>query len=152
MPMSQSFTNLIYHIVFATKERHLWLNADIQAPLFAYLGGVIRKEGGIPLIVNGMPDHVHALVKLRPDKPVAHAVRAIKAVSSHWLRKRMADGAGFCWQTGYSAFSVSQSQIELVREYIRKQEEHHRRMPFAEEFRRLLAAHGVVVSELDLWL
>jgi hypothetical protein len=78
-------------------------------------------------------------------------VRAIKAASSHWLRKTLPDGAGFAWQTGYGAFSVSQSQVDVVHEYIRNQEVHHRRMPFSEEFLRLLAAHGVTVTEEDLW-
>jgi REP element-mobilizing transposase RayT len=149
--MSHSFTNLLVHIVFGTKERHPWLDSEARAPLFAYFGGVIRAEGGILLIANGIPDHVHILAKLRQDKTVADVVRAIKAASSHWLRKKLPGGAGFAWQTGYGAFGVSQSQVEVVHEYIRNQEEHHRRMPFSEEFLRLLAAHGVTVTEKDLW-
>ena len=149
--MSHSFTNLLYHLVFSTKHRHPWLDADVRPPLFAYLGGLVREMRGLPLIVNGVPDHVHLLVKLKQDRSLADGVRTLKAKSSAWVHKTFAARTGFAWQTGYGAFSVSQSQAERVRSYIADQEAHHRNRPFCEEFRALLRAHGVEFTEEELW-
>jgi REP element-mobilizing transposase RayT len=149
--MSHSYTNLLYHIVFTTKERHPWLDAAVGPRVFAYLGGLVRKEDGIALLVNGMPDHVHLLAKLRQDKAVSDVVRAIKANSSGWVHRTYPGCAGFAWQTGYGAFSVSQSQVGKVRTYIANQEEHHRQRTVQQEFRALLRAHGIPYKEEDLW-
>ena len=149
--MAHSFTNLLYHIVFATKEREPWLTPALRPDLFAYVGGVIRDEGGIALIVNGMAEHLHILAKLRPDRALSDVVGQLKARSSGWIHRTRPEVPAFAWQTGYSAFTVSQSQIELVRRYIENQEAHHRTMPFTTELRRLLLAHGYEVAEEDLW-
>jgi REP element-mobilizing transposase RayT len=149
--MSHSFTHLLYHIVFATKDRQPDLAPEIRPALFAYVGGVVRAERGIALAVNGVADHVHLLVRLRQDRALAEVVRAIKAHSSHWVRARGPAGAAFAWQTGCGAFSVSRSGAERVREYVRNQEEHHRHVSFEDEYRRLLAAHGFRFTEKELW-
>ncbi len=149
--MAHSFTNLLYHLVFSTKERQPWLDPDMRPRLFPYLGGLIREEGGIALIVNGVADHVHLLVKLRPDRAVADVLRALKAGSSFWVHKTFLNHDHFAWQTGYGAFTVSQSQVETVRSYIQRQEEHHRTRPFRDEFAALLRAHGMQVPEEAMW-
>jgi REP element-mobilizing transposase RayT len=149
--MSHSFTNLLYHLVFSTKERRPWLEGEMRPRVFAYLGGLIRAERGIALCINGMPDHVHLLVKLKQDKAVADVLRTLKAKSSGWIHKTFPGLRCFAWQTGYGAFSVSQSQVEKVRTYIQNQEEHHRHKPFQKEFIALLKAHGMEYAEEDLW-
>ena len=149
--MAHSFTNLLYHLVFSTKERQPWLDADMRPRLFPYLGGLVREEGGVALIVNGVADHVHLLVKLRPDRAVADVLRALKAGSSFWVHKTFPDHEHFAWQTGYGAFSVSQSQVERVHSYIQRQEEHHRARPFRDEFTALLRAHGMQLREEEMW-
>ncbi|HEY1381022.1 MAG TPA: IS200/IS605 family transposase [Gemmataceae bacterium] len=149
--MAHAFTNLLYHIVFATKERQPWLTPALRPDLWAYLAGVIREEGGIALIVNGVDDHVHILAKLRPDRAVSDVVSAVKSRSSGWIHRTRPDVPAFAWQTGYGGFTVSQSQVERVRLYIANQEEHHRRVPFRTEFRQLLLAHGFDPDEEAMW-
>jgi REP element-mobilizing transposase RayT len=148
--MAHSFTNLLCHIVFATKERQAWLEPTLRQELWKILSGAVRSEGGIALEVNGVAEHVHILAKLPASRAVSDILRAVKAKSSHWLKGRL-NLAEFAWQTGYGAFSVSQSQVEIVRRYIQRQEEHHRNMPFTDEMRKLIRAHGLEVDEQLLW-
>jgi REP element-mobilizing transposase RayT len=149
--MSHSFTNLLYHIIFSTKERRPWLEAELRPGLFACLGSLIKEERGLPLLINGVADHVHILAKLKQDRAVADVVRAIKAHSSAWMHRQDANLAPFAWQTGYGAFTVSYSQVEVVRAYIRNQEQHHRRQTFQQEFRAFLRRHGIEFTEEELW-
>ena len=148
--MAHSYTNLLYHIVFSTKEREEWLTPKVREQLWPYIGGIIRAEGGVALEINGMADHVHILAKLPATKPLADVLRAVKAKSCHWLRTKL-EIPEFSWKTGYGAFTVSQSQLDVVRHYIQTQEEHHRAMPFTDEMRKLLRAHGLDVDEQLLW-
>ena len=145
--MPQSYCDLLYHIVFSTKSHRTWLKDDIDARLHEYIGGAIRSEGGIALIVNGTEDHIHLLAKIRQDKAVSEVVRAIKANSSKWIHKTFANCKDFAWQAGYGAFTVSVSQLQKVREYIQNQEEHHKKVSFREEFIALLKLHGVEFNE-----
>jgi REP element-mobilizing transposase RayT len=141
--MSASYCNLLYHIVFSTKNREPWLAPAIRPRVHEYLGGAVRAESGIPMIVNGTADHIHILAKLRQDKAVSKIVGEIKANSSGWVSRTFPEAAGFAWQEGYGAFSVSQSQVPKVHRYIATQEEHHRGITFVEEFAALLKAHRV---------
>ncbi len=145
--MSASYCNLLYHIVFSTKGREPWLSADIRPRVHEYLGGAIRAEGGVPLIINGTADHVHILAKLRQDKALSKLIGEVKANSSGWIGRTFGEMAEFAWQEGYGAFTVSESQTETVRRYIANQEEHHRRLTFADEVRRLLTAHRIAFDE-----
>jgi REP element-mobilizing transposase RayT len=149
--VSHSFTNLLYHLVFSTKERRPWLDEQVRVPVCEYLGGLVRDEGGISLIVNGVADHVHLLVKLRQDKALSEVLRAIKAGSSGWIHRKFPGHEHFAWQTGYGAFTVSQSQVKRAREYIARQEEHHRNKPFRQELLEFLKAHEIDYNEEDLW-
>ncbi len=145
--MPRSCTNLLYHIVFATKNRHPWLAPDIRPRVHEYLGGIVRGAGGIALAIGGTEDHVHLLIKTRADQSIADVVRIIKANSSGWVHDTFAGLREFGWQDGYGAFTVSQSQVEALQRYIANQEEHHRRYSFREEFIRLLQAHGIEFDE-----
>jgi len=149
--MSQSYCNLLYHLVFSTKHREPWLHDDISTRTHKYLGGALRRERGVALIVGGTSDHVHILAKLRQDKPVSDVLRDIKSNSSGWIHETFADLPQFGWQTGYGAFTVSSSQVEKVRRYILKQEQHHKKRSFKDEFIALLDAHGIEYDERYLW-
>ena len=149
--MSHSFCNHIYHIVFSTKTHIQWLNNEIRPRIHAYLGGAIRDQGGIALIIGGVADHVHVLAKLRQDKAISDVIRCIKANSSQWIHKTFARCEDFNWQAGYASFSVSASQVERVRRYIESQEEHHKKISFKEEFIKLLKRHGLEFTEEYLW-
>jgi putative transposase len=145
--MSSSYCNLLYHIIFSTKRREPWLTAKIRSRTHEYLGGAIRNEEGIAMIINGTADHVHILAKLRQDKAISKLIGELKANSSGWISRTFEDCAGFAWQEGYGAFTVSRSQLPKVHRYIEKQEEHHRRVSFLEEFKILLKAHDLPFDE-----
>jgi REP element-mobilizing transposase RayT len=142
-----SFANLIYHIVFSTKNRGPSITPDIRDGLYAYLGGIVRSEGGILLEVGGVADHVHLVVKLKPVVAVATALRVIKSNSSRWVNDTAGRNERFEWQVGYAAFSVSESQVEAVRRYVRNQEEHHKKVTFKEELVALLEKNGIPYDE-----
>ena len=148
--MAKSHCNLLYHIVFSTKGREPWLEGETLSRCHAYLGGAIRDEGGVALIVNGTSDHVHILARLRQDHSVADVVRDIKASSSGWFHRTFRRRA-FAWQAGYGAFTVSFSQIGKVRAYIERQAEHHRRSDFKREYVALLDKNGIEYDERYLW-
>lgn len=145
--MGQSYTNLIYHIVFATKDRNPLITAEIRPRLYEYIGGVIRNLGGIAMGINGMLDHTHVLAKLRPDRALSDMLRDLKANSSGWMHDVFPEMADFAWQRGYGAFTVSASQIEKVQRYIAEQEVHHARRDFRDEFIELLIRNGVEFDE-----
>ncbi|CAN5468446.1 IS200/IS605 family transposase [soil metagenome] len=146
--MSQSFTNLIYHIVFSTKNRQPLITVETEPRLYEYIGGIIRNKGGIALEIGGMSDHLHVLAKLRPDDSLSNVLRDLKANSSGWMHKIFPDMKDFSWQNGYGAFTVSASQIEKVREYIANQKKHHRKIgSFRDEFIKLLQANKIEFDE-----
>jgi REP element-mobilizing transposase RayT len=148
--MSDSYTNLIYHIVFSTKNRLPLITDDYQARLYEYMGGVIRGLGGISLAINGVEDHVHLLVKLRPDKSVSDVLRDLKANSSGWMHDLFPALNDFAWQRGYGAFTVSESSIKRVQAYIARQKEHHRNQSSRDEFIKVLRLNGVEFDEKHL--
>ncbi|MEX2168168.1 MAG: IS200/IS605 family transposase [Pirellulales bacterium] len=149
--MAGTYTNLLCHIVFSTKNRVPMVSDSIQSDLYSYIGGIIRGEGGVLLEIGGMPDHVHLLTKFKPAKSVSEMLNRIKAKSSKWVNEEKLQSRSFDWQDGYSAFSVSESQVDPVRHYIRDQENHHRRLSYQEELRALLEKHGVEYDERYVW-
>ncbi len=144
-----SYTNLLYHLVYATKERAPLITDAIRLKLHEYLGGTVRGLGGVALEINGVADHVHLLVKLPPTLALSDFLRELKANSSIWAKKQTA--GRFAWQSRYGAFTVSESQVERVRHYISHQEEHHRRVNFEEEFKAMLRAHRIDFKEGYVW-
>lgn len=144
-----SYTNLVYHIVFATKERAPLITTELRPGLHEYLGGTTRGLGGIALAVGGVADHVHLMVRIKPTLAVSDFIRQLKASTSAWANQRTR--GRFSWQSRYGAFTVSESQIGKVRAYILGQEKHHRRTPFEEEFKALLRAHKIEFDERYLW-
>lgn len=149
--MSQPYVNLLYHVVFSTRDREPLITSQHQARLFAYLGGIVRLQGGLSLAVNGTEDHVHLLVKLRQDQKISDLVREIKTGSTEWMHRMEPEAENFYWQNGYGAFSVSASMVERVRQYIANQEAHHRKQTFKEEMIGLLKAHEIEFDEKYLW-
>jgi REP element-mobilizing transposase RayT len=144
--MPNTYTNLLFHIVFGTKHRKPLIGLAWEDDLHAYIGGIVRRIKGVLLSADGMPDHVHLLTRLPPAIAVSDAVRFAKANSSKWASERD-DVRYFEWQVGYAAFSVGASDVDRVRQYIEAQKEHHRSKSFHEEYLDLLRAHNV---EFDL--
>ena len=144
--MSSTHLSLHYHLVFGTKNRVPIIAVVWRERLHAYLGGVVRNVEGIPEAIGGVADHVHLLIGLRATVCLADVVRDVKAVSSRWVHDEI-DERMFAWQEGYGAFTVSASQRESVRGYIARQEEHHRKRTFQEEYIELLKRSGVEYDE-----
>jgi REP element-mobilizing transposase RayT len=149
--MAGTYTNLLYHLVFSTKGRFPLVTRELQPELYAYVGGIVRGEGGVLVEIGGMPDHVHLLAKFKPTAAVAEMLRLVKGSSSKWVNEEKFKARKFGWQDGYAAFSVSESQVDAVREYIRTQEVHHRGLSYQDEFRALLDRHGIEYDERYLW-
>ena len=139
--MAATYSCLLVHIIFSTKQREALIRSDLAADLYSYMGGIARSKRCVLLAAGGMPDHVHLLVSLHPTVAVAAIVRDIKANSSSWVRERGV--REFAWQDGYGPFSVSKSNLETVRAYVNSQEEHHRTKTFQEEYVEFLERHGV---------
>jgi len=149
--MPSSYAALNYHLVFSTKNRVAHITSDIQERLYSYVGGIVRKEKGQLIAAGGIPDHVHFLMTLHPTIAVADLMRVVKANSSKWLHESFPSKAGFGWQDGYGAFTVSNSNIDQVKKYIADQEEHHRTMTFQEEFIVFLKKHNIPYDERYIW-
>ncbi len=147
--MSHTYTNLLTHFVFRTKDSMNLITNEIKPELYAYMGGLTKELKGKPLAINGMLDHVHLLVSLPPTVSASDAMQFIKANSSKWVSEKF--GNPFGWQIGYGAFSVSRSNVDAVVKYIQNQEEHHQKYDFKEEFLKLLRSHEVDFDEKYLW-
>ena len=138
--MPHSYCNNLLHTVFSTRGRKPIIPAALLTELWAVLAGIGRNHRLTVIKVGGMQEHVHILFALPADVTLAHAVQVLKANSSRWMHERV---AGFAWQQGYAAFSVSASGVSAVKEYIENQPEHHKRRSFEEEFLALLKKSGV---------
>jgi putative transposase len=141
--MPRTYTQLLNHIVFSTKERRPMLTTELRARLFPYMGGIIREFGGVALLINGVTDHIHILASLPATAAPSNFVGKLKANSSKWVHETFPEHRLFAWQLGYSAFSVSVSQKQGVLDYIAGQEDHHRKVSFQEELISFLKKHGV---------
>jgi putative transposase len=135
--MAHTYASNFVHCVFSTKGRRPLIPAARTTELYAFLGGIARRESFTLVAAGGTANHVHVLIILPATHSLAHAVQKLKGSSSRWM------GRGFSWQEGYGAFSVSASQVQIVRKYIQNQEEHHCKRSFEEEFVTLLRHCGV---------
>jgi REP element-mobilizing transposase RayT len=141
--------NLVVHLIFSTKGRRPLISPEIRDDLFAYLGGIIREMRGTALIINGAADHVHMLIRIRPAQAAAEIARVAKSNSSRWVREKW--NMQFAWQTGYGAFSVSESNVPAVSRYIAVQEEHHKKRTFQEEYVAFLKKNNIQYDERYVW-
>lgn len=147
--MAHTYTAILIHAVFSTSGRAALLTESMRPEMHAYLGGILREFGSVPIIVGGTADHVHFLARFPADRSVSECLRVVKTNSSRWAKERWRHP--FAWQGGYGAFSVSESKRAAVIHYIQDQEKHHRRVSFQEEFLKLLKNHGVEFDERYIW-
>ncbi len=144
-----SFTSCLVHCVFSTKERRRLITPVLQERLWPYLGGIGREHKIKMLAVDGVEDHVHALLSIPATLPIAKAVQLLKGNSSKWIHETFPDQRLFGWQEGYGAFSIGMSGVEETTAYIRNQKEHHRSRSFKEELIAFLDRHGI---EYEDWM
>ena len=149
--MPQSLSAVYVHLVFSTKERRPFLrDENMREATHRYLGGISKQLECAPIIVGGVEDDVHLLARFGRTITQAEWVKELKRVSNLWLKEQYGI-SDFEWQGGYAVFSVSPSNLEHVKNYIANQQEHHRKMDFQDELRKLLTRHQVEWDELYLW-
>lgn len=141
--MGHTYSSLLVHVIFSTKRRAALITPQLRPRLYEYLAGVAKHEFGRAIEIGGTSDHLHGLCSIPTDLSLAEAMRKWKSPSSGWVHKTFPEQRSFAWQSGYAAFSVSQSAVDDVRAYIARQEEHHRRVTFEEELRAFLDRHGI---------
>ena len=149
--MPQSLSRILIHLVFSTKGRERFLTSAIQTELHPYLAGTLDNMECPSLQVGGAEDHIHLLFGLSRTRTVAEVVEKVKTSSSKWIKSKGVEFAQFHWQSGYGAFSVSQSHADAVIAYIRNQAQHHQTVTFQEEYRRLLERYKVDFDERYVW-
>ncbi|MCE9611847.1 MAG: IS200/IS605 family transposase [Chthoniobacter sp.] len=150
--MAQSLAKILLHLVFSTKDRRPFLkDPSLREELHRYLGGILTNLECQPLIIGGVEDHVHLLFAHSRTATVAEVVKELKRGSTVSLKTKAPALSEFAWQSGYGVFSIGQSQVDDVRAYIAAQEEHHRKISFQEEFRRLLQRYEIAFDERYVW-
>jgi putative transposase len=149
--MPQSLSLVIIHVIFSTKERHPFLDADTRPKLHAYLATVARNADCEAYRVGGVGDHVHLAIRLARTITIAKLVEELKTSSSKWLKTQSSSLTTFSWQRGYGCFSVGPSDLHSLCAYIDGQEEHHKTRTFQDEFRMFLKKYGVNYEEAYVW-
>ena len=150
--MSQSLVKNLVHLVYSTKNRQPWIPKNVRDRFFAYQAGIFKHWESPAIVIGGVDDHVHALFTLSKNHALITIVEEVKKGSSKSMKTE--DGSGnqdFHWQSGYAAFSVSQSNVQEVRSYIEKQEEHHQKLTFQDELRLWLERHCTEFDERYVW-
>ena len=149
--MPGTFSQIYIQIVFAVKNRQSFIQPSFEEELYKYISGIINAKEQKSLAVNGMPDHVHLLVGLKPSMRISDLVRDVKNNSTNFINERGWMETHFSWQEGYGAFSYSQSQFGNVIDYIKNQKEHHRKRTFKEEYLSFLKMFNVSFEEKYLF-
>lgn len=149
--MAQSLSQLYVHIIFHTKYNQDLIDAAIETELYAYIGGIIKANGSLPIKINGTPNHIHILSTMSKNIALAKFVEEIKRNSSLWIKTKGERYQEFARQGGYAGYSVSQSAIEKVARYIDNQKEHHKTISYQDEYRKFLDEYGVDYDENYLW-
>jgi len=145
--MANTYSQLYIQIVFAVKGRENLIEKSWKDELHKYIAGIIKAKGQKPIIVNGMADHIHVFIGLKPSMAISDLVRDIKNNSTNFINERKFLKSKFSWQEGYGAFSYSHSHIQTVYNYILNQEEHHKRRKFREEYTELLRKFEIEYNE-----
>ena len=141
--MSHAYISNLMHCIFSTKDREPFIDPDLEARLWPYVGGIARENRMKALAIGGTTNHIHSLLSLPSTLSVAKAMQLIKGGSSKWVHDSFSQCQNFGWQEGYGAFSVSVSQMEKTIAYINGQKDHHQKRSFEEEFLDFLVKHGI---------
>ncbi len=149
--MPGTFSQVYIQVVFAVKGRENLISKTWKDELHKYIAGIIKSKSQKPIIVNGMPDHIHAFIGLQPSMAISDLVRDIKNNSSNFINEKKWVRGKFSWQEGYGAFSYSQSHIQKVYNYILNQEEHHKKQTFRDEYMGLLKKFEIGFDEKYLF-
>ncbi|MDP4953241.1 MAG: IS200/IS605 family transposase [Flavobacteriales bacterium] len=141
--MPHSLNKIWVHVIWATKYRRPLIQQDFEHVLHQFISDQLRELGCQVSIINGMPDHLHCLFLLNPQKSIAEVMKQIKGSSSHYINQNDFIKEKFSWQTGYAAFTVSESGINSVFNYIKNQKSHHQTKSFRKEYKAFQERHGL---------
>lgn len=136
--MANTYSQIYIHVIFSVKGRENLIVNQWKDDLYKYITGIIRNKNQKLIIINGMPDHLHLLIGLKPDKSLSDLVRDIKNNSTNFINEKSFVKGKFSWQEGFGSFSYSDSQLDLIVNYIRNQETHHKKKTFKEEYIEIL--------------
>lgn len=142
-----SYRQILYHIIFRTKDSKRSLNQKHQQELYKYIWGIIKNKNGFLYRINGMEEHIHILSDLHPNIALSDFIRDIKTASSIWLKTKSEFPKFNGWADGYAALTYAYGDKDLVIEYIKNQQEHHKKFSFEDEYRKLLKEHNVEIDE-----
>ena len=140
--MSKSYSKIWLHAVWSTKNRMPLIHPKMEQKLFDFLKDELKKSGCMVSIVNGMPDHVHCLFGINPQKSLTDILKQIKGSSSHFVNSNNLIPEKFIWQPGFGVFGVSHSAVDHVYYYIRNQKQHHQKRTFESEYIKFMELHG----------
>lgn len=149
--MAQSLSKLFVHIIFHIKNTSVPIRQQEADELYAYIGSIIKDRESIPLIINGVDDHIHILCVLSKNMTLADLLEDVKKYSSSWIKTKDNYYKTFAWQGGYAGFSVSPSLCDKTKQYIKKQKERHKKMTFQEEYLLFLKEYEIEYDERYLW-
>ncbi len=147
--MPQSLANILLHVIWSVKERRPLIPDNLRSGLHGYMAGILKNLESPALIINSVADHVHVLCQLSKNLAACKLVEEVKKRSNKWMKQHGV--LDFTWQNGYGVFSVSQSNVDAVREYIEGQAEHHRKRDFKDEFREFCKRYSVALDERYVW-
>ncbi len=149
--MSHSLAKIWIHAVFGTKNSEPMIHQHLENKLYNHIREHLEKDFECTVrVINGMPDHLHILFLLNPNFAIKDILKNIKGESSHWVNQENLTKIKFAWQTGYGAFSVSESNVEKVYRYIQNQKQHHKTKTFAEEYEEFMRKYGLpFLNETD---
>lgn len=149
--MANTYSQIYIQAVCTVKNRECLISEEWKEELYKYIAGIIRNERHKFLAGNGMPDHVHLFLNMKPAQSISNLLQVVKASSSKWINERNFTLGRFSWQSGFGAFSYSKSQIDNVIKYINNQERHHRQRSFREEYLETLRTFGIKYDDKYLF-
>lgn len=145
--MANTFTQLYVHYVIAVKGRENNISQKWEERLYLYIAAIVNNKGQKLIAINGMPDHIHILVWIKPTMLISDLARDIKASSSKFINESKLVIGKFAWQKGFGGFTVSHSQLGVIHNYISNQKEHHKKTSFKEEYLSLLKKYDIEFNE-----
>ena len=149
--MAQTLTRVLVHIVFSTKDRRNLIAPAVEPELHAYLGGICRSRESAALAIDGTENHVHLLVSLSKNIALSDLMMTLKKDSSIWIKRDREAFRDFHWQDGYGAFSIGESQVRAVTDYVRGQKERHKTLTFEDELVAMAKRYGIAFDPRHLW-
>jgi REP element-mobilizing transposase RayT len=145
--MTDTYSQIYIQVVFAVQNRIALINKSWEEELYKYISGIIRNKGQKLITINGMPDHIHILIGMKPACCLSDLVREIKKSSNAFINEKKFTTYNFQWQEGFGAFSYGHSQLSMIANYIENQKEHHKKKTFREEYIAFLKAFAVEYKE-----